>query len=116
MSNTRTMSEVTLRPWPTEDPHTDDIQLLLHRLHAQRGHFSKITEKSLQDEIDTAKDDEQDAMEGVEGDEAPAIQTEKERKDELIQAKFQMQQYIGCDNTSFNHILQLLLMIIVALH
>ncbi|KAF2500174.1 hypothetical protein BU16DRAFT_501806 [Lophium mytilinum] len=86
---------VSLRPWPTEDPSSDDIQLQFARLFQQRGHFRHITEEGLREEIATEKDGIDDVMEGVEeGEEAPA-QDEKERWEELMKAKMQMVGFIG---------------------
>ncbi|OCL03261.1 hypothetical protein AOQ84DRAFT_303135 [Glonium stellatum] len=86
---------VSLRPWPTEDPGSEDLQLQLERLYEQRGHFRHITEEGLQEEINNAEDGPADVMEGIEESEAPATTGEKERRAEIYAAKAQMQQLIG---------------------
>ena len=86
---------VSLRPWPTEDPGSEDLQLQLERLYKQRGHFRHITEEGLQEEINNAEDGPVDVMEGVEDIETPAATSEKERRAEIYAAKAQMQQLIG---------------------
>lgn len=86
---------VSLRPWPTEDPGSEDLQLQLQRLYQQRGHFRHITEEGLQEEINNAEDGPANVMEGVENTEAPAATGEKERRAEIYAAKAQMQQLIG---------------------
>ena len=60
---------VSLRPWPaaTKDGLTQvDLFQQLHQLAEQRGHLRSVTEKSLQDEIDSGKDVTGDVVEGVE--------------------------------------------------
>jgi len=85
----------SLRPWPTEGPGSEDLQLQLQRLYQQRGHFRHITEEGLQEEINNAEDEPVNVMEGVENTEAPAATGEKERRAEIYAAKAQMQQLIG---------------------
>ncbi|OCK82214.1 hypothetical protein K432DRAFT_433628 [Lepidopterella palustris CBS 459.81] len=85
----------SLRPWPTEDPSAEDMQLQLRRLYQQRGHFRHITEEGLEEEIKAADYGSGDVMEGVEEDTTPSEPTEKERRAEIMAAKAQMQQFIG---------------------
>ena len=86
---------VSLRPWPTGDPGSEDLQLQLQRLYQQRGHFRHITEEGLQEEINNAEDGPVNVMEGVENTETLAATGEKERRAEIYAAKAQMQQLIG---------------------
>jgi mediator of RNA polymerase II transcription subunit 17 len=86
---------VSLRPWPTEDPGSEDLQLQLQRLYQRRGHFRHITEEGLQEEINNAEDGPVNVMEGVENTETLAATGEKERRAEIYTAKAQMQQLIG---------------------
>ncbi|KAF2813798.1 uncharacterized protein BDZ99DRAFT_495421 [Mytilinidion resinicola] len=86
---------VSLRPWPTQDSSSDDLQLQFARLFQQRGHFRHITEEGLKEEIATAKDGPDDVMEGVEEDEEAPAQDEKERYEEIMKAKIQMVGFIG---------------------
>ena len=86
---------VSLRPWPTEDPGSEDLQLQLQRLYQQRGHFRHITEEGLQEEINSAEDGPVNVMEGVENTETLAATGEKERRAEIYATKAQMQQLIG---------------------
>ena len=85
---------VSLRPWPTEDPGSEDLQLQLQRLYQQRGHVRHITEEGLQEEINNAEDGPVNVMEGVENTETLAATGEKERRAEIYAAKAQMQQLI----------------------
>lgn len=86
---------VSLRPWPTEDPGSEDLQLQLQRLYQQRGHFRHIIEEGLQEEINNVEDGPVNVMEGVESTETLAATGEKERRAEIYAAKAQMQQLIG---------------------
>lgn len=79
---------VSLRPWPaaTKDGLTQvDLFQQLHQLAEQRGHLRSVTEKSLQDEIDSGKDVTGDVVEGVEkeSEEEEKTQTREERLAEL---------------------------------
>jgi mediator of RNA polymerase II transcription subunit 17 len=58
MAGNESLKDVTLRPWPPqkkEELSQDDLLLQIEQLTTERGHLRDITEKSLQEDIDSGK-------------------------------------------------------------
>lgn len=79
-------TDITMRPWPAtekEELSPGDIFTQIAQLTSERGHLRFITERSLQEEVDSGKDVPEDVMEGVEfgAEQKPA--KEKDKEDQL---------------------------------
>jgi mediator of RNA polymerase II transcription subunit 17 len=93
MSGAGTATSVALRPWPASKMEAippPELFSRLHQLTNERGHLRSITEKSLQDDINTGKDVAEDIIEGVEQKLAKDAPTKQESMQEITQKQQQM--------------------------
>ncbi|KAF2191111.1 hypothetical protein K469DRAFT_558069 [Zopfia rhizophila CBS 207.26] len=93
MSGAGSATQVTLRPWPTaekEDLEPFELDRLLLQLTNERGHLRSITEKTLQDEVDSGRDVAGDVMEGVEQDEKKDAPKLEDKLKEIAATKSEM--------------------------
>jgi mediator of RNA polymerase II transcription subunit 17 len=93
MSGIGTTTSVALRPWPAPKKEAippPELFSRLHQLTNERGHLRSITEKSLQDDINTGKDDAEDVLEGVEQNPTKDAPTKQESMQEITQKQQQM--------------------------
>jgi mediator of RNA polymerase II transcription subunit 17, fungi type len=92
MPGTESLTDVTLRPWPTpkkDELSPQDLLRQVEQLANERGHLRNVTEKSLQDDI----------VAGKYAPDSVAANTEEKKdkkdapsKDERLQDIFRMQQ------------------------
>ncbi|OAL43246.1 hypothetical protein IQ07DRAFT_593234 [Pyrenochaeta sp. DS3sAY3a] len=71
MAGNESLKDVTLRPWPPqkkEELSQEDLLLQIEQLTTERGHLRDITEKSLQDDIDSGKHVPEDVKDGLKQD------------------------------------------------
>ncbi|KAF2791477.1 hypothetical protein K505DRAFT_280651 [Melanomma pulvis-pyrius CBS 109.77] len=102
MSGAGPSASVALRPWPAPQKEAippADLFSRVHQLTIERGHLRSITEKSLQDDIDTGKDVATDIVEGVEQSQKKDAPTRQERVQEIAQKQVEM--YQALDWASF---------------
>ncbi|KAH7139347.1 subunit 17 of mediator complex-domain-containing protein [Dendryphion nanum] len=85
MSSDGSSTNIALQPWlvPTKDSLTTaDLYEQVHQLAEQRGHLRNVTEKVLQEEIDSGKDVTGDTMEGIE--QEGQVEKKTETKEEVL--------------------------------
>jgi mediator of RNA polymerase II transcription subunit 17 len=91
MPGTESLTDVTLRPWPTskkDELSPQDLLRQVEQLANERGHLRNVTEKSLQDDIVAGKDAPDSAAANAE----EKKEKEAPSKDERLQDIFRMQQ------------------------
>jgi mediator of RNA polymerase II transcription subunit 17 len=91
MPGTESLTDVTLRPWPTskkDELSPQDLLRQVEQLANERGHLRNVTEKSLQDDIIAGKDAPDSAAANAE----EKKEKETPSKDERLQDIFRMQQ------------------------
>jgi mediator of RNA polymerase II transcription subunit 17 len=93
MSGAGTTTTVALRPWPAPKKEAippPELFSRLHQLTNERGHLRSITEKSLQDDIDTGKDVTEDIVQGIDQSLVKDAPTKQESVQEITQKQQQM--------------------------
>jgi mediator of RNA polymerase II transcription subunit 17 len=94
MSDTDSMTNVALRPWPAPSAGVfskEDLSAQIHQLTNERGHLRGITEKILQDEIDAGKSVPEDAMDESETETKRDVSVPEEKLKEIYRVKHEMQ-------------------------
>jgi mediator of RNA polymerase II transcription subunit 17 len=93
MSGTGSLTDVTLRPWPTskkEELGSQDLLLQIEQLANERGHLRNVTEKSLREDIVAGKNVPEDTIEDAE--QRKEKNKDAPSKEERLQEVFRIQQ------------------------
>lgn len=92
----------SLRPWVEHNDESESLQSILGRIYAERGHFRKITEETLQAEIEAQETDIAISDSGEDNEDAEEVKASKSRPEELQAARRDMIGHVAFVTTSLS--------------